>query len=918
MQDTATAPGDSVTEAPAAALAARLAAQLGGLPAPAALAALAEALAALGWAAPAAALARQAALAAPADPAALSRLGRLAEPPPEAPPASAAAAAEQAARAAPPAQRLAAWRGVLALFPGHVAAQMEIGHALRAGGDPAAALPHFAAARAAAPAADWAALAEADTLRQLGRLAAAELAYREVLRRRSDHPAGLAGLAECRRLLGDAAAAGALFARLAALAPGDPAGSLGLAELHLAAGEAAAAAEGFRAVLARHPGHRGAMMGLGHAAMALGQPAAAQPLFAAVAAAEPGAIWALLPLAEAARALGEPEVALTHFTAALALAPDSLQARLGRVAALAEAGRAAEALAEARAAVAARPEEPGLQMALGQAARALGEHELARTAFAAAAALRPGDPAPLVEAAAAARALGEPRAARALLEQALARDPGCAPALEHLGGLHRAAGELAAALASFAAGIATGRPGPWSYLGAAEIEAEQGRLDAALALLAAGEAALPGVAELPAKRLELLRRSGAVPAALAAARALPADRFPIWFERVVLEHEAGDAATAAALLAAPPPAPGLGARARALHLRGLVLADHWRLAEAEKLLAEAAALAPEDPWPPTRLAMLRLARSDAVGARAAVAAVLRIAAAAVRAQGRTPRIAQTFHGQLLDELALEPALLARLQALAAAPAAARLAPLAALVRERPEHFGAAHALAVALRQAGGFAFRPAPGAPPLPARLAQYWHAAEPPADLRAMMAGWQRPGLAARRFDDAAATAWMAAHQPPEVQAAWRRARTPTHRADLLRLALLATEGGWWADADDLLFGDLAALAPPGATLVLYQEDLGSIGNNLMGAAPGHPVLREALRQAVVAINRGDADMVWLQTGPGLLTRVLAGAVAAAGEVPPGVLVHDHLTVLRQVALHCLAEYKTRAHWMRRPEAAG
>ncbi|MCO6418654.1 tetratricopeptide repeat protein, partial [Siccirubricoccus sp. KC 17139] len=809
------------------------------------------------------------------------------------------------------------WRGLLALCPGHVAAHMELGHALRGGGDPAAALPHFSAALEAAPEAEWAALACADTLRQLGRLPEAEPAYRAVLRLRPDHPAGLAGLAECRRLQGDAAEAGTLFAQLRAEAPEDPAGLLGMAELHLAAGEAAAAAAGFRAVLARWPDHQGAMMGLGHAAMALGEPGTARPLFAAVAAAQPRALWALLPLAEAARALGEPEAALRHFRAALALDPASLQARLGQVAALAEAGRAAEALAEAQRAVEAAPAEPGLRLALGHAARALGDHAAAREAFATAAALGPEDPALLVEAAAAERALGQPRAARALLDQALALDPHWVPALEHLAALHRMAGALDAARACFEAGIATGHPGPWCFLGAAEIHAEQGRLEAALALLEQGAAALPGVPELPAKRLELLRRSGAVPEALAAARASPADRFPLWFERVVLEHEAGDAAAAEALLAAPPPAPGLAARARRLHLRGLVAADHWRLEAAEPLLAEAADLAPDDPWPRSRLAMLRLARSDAAGAREAVAAVLRIEAAATRLQGRTPRLSRTFHGQLLDELALEPELLARLHALAALPAAARLAPLGALVREMPEHFGAAHALAVALRQAGGFAFRPDPAAPPLPARLAQYWNTAEPPADLRAMMASWARPGLAARRFDDAAASAWMAATQPPAVQAAWRRARTPTHRADLLRLAVLATEGGWWADADDRLFGSLGALAPPGATLVLYQEDLGSIGNNLIGAVPGHALMQEALRQAVQAIHRGDADMVWLQSGPGLLTRVVAGAVAERGEVPPGLLVHDHLTALRQVAMHCLAEYKTRAHWMRRPAKA-
>ncbi|MBC4015472.1 hypothetical protein [Siccirubricoccus deserti] len=559
----------------------------------------------------------------------------------------------------------------------------------------------------------------------------------------------------------------------------------------------------YRLLLRDTPGESKALVGLGRLAEA--PPGDPDPA-------------ALVATAEALARTAPPEEAELAWRGVLALCPQNVTARMALGHLLRRGGRAAEAVTRFEAAV----EE---------------------------------------------RALNAPAQALALLQRALEIDPAHAPALEHTAAHHRMAGDHVAALASFEAGIATGRPGPWCYLGAAEILAEQGRMPAALALLEEGSRTLPAVPALPAKRLELLRRSGAVTEALALARGMPADRFAPWFERVVLEHQSGDPAAVATLLAARPPATSLAGRARIEHLHGLVAADHWDLAAAEAHLARASALAPDDPWPRARLAMVRLARFDLAGTRAELAAQVRLDAAAARLQGRVARVLQTFHGQLLDDLALEPELLARLAALAAQPAAARIAPLLGLVREMPDHFGSAYALMIALHQSGGFTPAGGPAAaPPIPPWLAQYRDGAVLPDDVAALMASWAErcPGFTITRFDDAAALGWLRATQPVPVVVAWRRLRDATQRSDLLRLAVLATEGGWWADADDRLFGSLAPLAPPGTTLVLYQEDLGSIGNNLIGAAPGHPVVALALRLAVEGVNRGDADSVWLRTGPG------------------------------------------------------
>ncbi len=116
---------------------------------------------------------------------------------------------------------------------------------------------------------------------------------------------------------------------------------------------------------------------------------------------------------------------------------------------------------------------------------------------------------------------------------------------------------------------------------------------------------------------------------------------------------------------------------------------------------------------------------------------------------------------------------------------------------------------------------------------------------------------------------------------------------------------------------GDFEELRFPGARLLLYQEDFGTIGNNLIGAVPGHPLIGRALRLAVEAVNRGDKDILWLSTGPGLLTRAFADLLAEPGREPLAALddaaVLEHGELPRVVSIHCLVGYKnTERHWSR------
>ena len=187
-------------------------------------------------------------------------------------------------------------------------------------------------------------------------------------------------------------------------------------------------------------------------------------------------------------------------------------------------------------------------------------------------------------------------------------------------------------------------------------------------------------------------------------------------------------------------------------------------------------------------------------------------------------------------------------------------------------------------------------------------------------MRSWaeRNPGHDYRRFDDEAAYAFLKAKASAEVQKAFLRAIQPAQRADLFRLAFLAAEGGILRRRRRPLRRAAGTPAIPDAARFLgYVEEYGTIANNCLAASPRHPVILLALEGAAEAINRGDADLLWLSTGPGLLTRAFARVAASADDVGASLLRESVLldlgAIRRSVAIHCHAAYKKSSrHWSR------
>lgn len=835
----------------------------------------------------------------------------------------------------------AAYRAVLAVTPREDAAWMGLGAVAKARGDAEAAIAAYAAAHAAVPRN----LRPLDALmrefRDGQRWAEAEAAADTALALTPNHLLALMIKGQAAWARGDADAAVAAFQAAHVASPTDlkALDSLMRACREAKRWEALDAAADAALVVA--PDHLLALMMRGHAARGRG---AAEAALAAYEAAHRAAPQDLRPLdvlirehrdaerweeleAVAQKALG---IAPLHPPALLAIAHlqrqrgalreaievlrpigDTSQARMEFAQMLLDLGEDA-GRAEARVVLQAHPDQRRARRLLGRAALDRGAFAEARADFEA---VEEPDLATILALALLAWREGRPEDAQAQIAAAEAMAPGDARPLELQARLARDAERHGDAVELFRAALLRNPSSADSLLGLPAVLAATGAFAEAAAATDNAEAILGPGPRIALLRATALRRRGHWPEALAVARAACDEDKPplnLIIERTRLELMlAGPEAASAALDAARPATPK--ERCDVLLHRALIIEEGWDFDAAAVLFAEGAALVPRHAELRLNAARNALLRLDADGARDHLAATMEVRAAPRRQAGRSSNISQTHAGQILDEISLDPHLLSQLQRIRRQPPAARVAPLGIALGENPDSTAAAMQLLLAHRAAGPLD-TPAPVAgAAIPYRFCQFWTESDPPPDVLALMASWARhhPGAAITRFDDRTARAYLEARFPAAITSAFNAAREPAMRADLFRLAWLYTEGGIYADADDRCHASLAPLLRPGLAMAFYLEPWATVGNNFLAAAPRQPIIADALREAAGAVLRGDRDLVWLSTGPGMMSRCLARAMVAADGLPPGVAVFDRPVLHRHVAMHCFLPYKSgNRHW--------
>ena len=126
----------------------------------------------------------------------------------------------------------------------------------------------------------------------------------------------------------------------------------------------------------------------------------------------------------------------------------------------------------------------------------------------------------------------------------------------------------------------------------------------------------------------------------------------------------------------------------------------------------------------------------------------------------------------------------------------------------------------------------------------------------------WKASGWEYRFYTDKDCIEFIQSHYPPLFVDAFRAIQPGAFKADLFRLLVLFQQGGIYADVDvqldthldTFITHDLSFFVPRDVPVDYWPHANYCLWNGLMGAAPGHPLLAQAITDVVNTIrNRGD-----------------------------------------------------------------
>ena len=816
---------------------------------------------------------------------------------------------------------LVLFRRAAAIDPTAQHVRLEIGHSLQALKRFDEAIAEFEAILRDWPSERKAFLGLAYALRESGRSEEALTAFDDADRADPSQPNASIEAGHVLLRLGRPSEAEGRFRSALECAPGNVAALVGLSYALRRLGRLDETEACLREVLASQPDNNGAMVALGHLLDAQYRLDEAAQMFGDVIARKPDHADSHAALGNIHRRRGDRAAALASFRRAVDADPANRTRLIDVAVELRDLGRFDDSRAVLDDIIAFAPTDARALMQRGQLLRRQDHRAEALAVFTDILTHHPDHAQAMVEAATEERALGRPLLARSWLDKALSAETDQVGALLGLAELAMQADDPVDALALYRRATTAHPTNIWAHLGGARAAFEAGTRDEAFRIIADARDRLGSHPEMAGMEVELLRhlrdwtRAREVIDHALAETARP--NFWLWSHKVQIATMTGDYAIAADELDAAPAASATD-QARVALLRGQLAEAKFRYDDAIACYQESIRLHPGDAWAHFELARAALMNLDIDTARAALTGFIRLSRSSMLLKGQSLSPSQNHVGQLLDEFVLDAGALSELRQVRMHPQDQQFERLRTLIRQHPDYTPAAMILAIALRQSGQFAPRTANAQlhSAIPRHIVQFWDR-DPPEDVRALMATWQQLNSGHRwsGFDDGAARAFIAGEFGADILAAYARSAIPAQKADLFRLAWLAARGGIYADADDRCLAPLDEWIDPAATLVVHQENYGSIGNNFIAVTPEHPVIMRALELGAAAINRGDTDLIWLSTGPGLLTRAFA-QVWAEGR-PGGLLrrtqVLDLGELQRVIGIHCPVRYKTtELHWSR------
>ena len=813
-------------------------------------------------------------------------------------------------------------REALAIDPKHLPSLMGLGHVARRRGDREAALAVFAEAAAVNPGQAWLKVEAATDLRALGRLDEAEDLLRLVLAVEPRHVPSLIGIGDIARRRSDRAGAIAAYkAALTSVSDGGP--TLEIVNALRELGQIETAEAKLEELLASRPDNWPALLALGSIRLEQFRLDDAAEIFHRALAAAPNEPACLLSLGRLARQRGEREQTLAFFTAARSANSTHAGAALETAAELREQGRLDDAREIIEHQLGLNPQDAAAMMQRASLYRKEGNRKMALEYFRAAHELQPQQAQILVEMALEQRALGYPSELENSLRRALEIFPDHQAALEQLTEHHLMAKNFEEAMIVARRSMAAYRHRPSPYLRASRVAAELGLKEEVKKILDEADELAGPHPEIRAARANHYVHQRDWEAAfglLLDPRAQTSRHACLWTPLARLALTTGRLEQAEAILPTEPVTVHDASRVELF--RGQLAEARWNLDEAAIHYRTAIRIEPDDGSAHNELARLSLKLLDLDACRLHLGRTRDITASSLKLRGQSLQLSQTHVGQLLDEFALDPEQLQALRRNRELQPEQRIAPLKELAVANPDHTPTAIMLLVAMREAGQLVRddrSPSNGTfDRIPKRIVQYWDKPEPPSEIADLMQTWKtaHPDFDYTRLNDRSAQEFLEAQGMLDVLNAYRRAREPAQRADIIRLAYLAVHGGFYVDADDRCIEPLGSFVPTDTTFATYQEDFGTLANNFLGVVPRHPVICLALQLATKAINRGDSDFLWLSTGPGLLTRAFAQVISrpqSEMSEPSAPTIFDLGFIAQRIGLHCPVRYKkTERHWGR------
>ncbi|WP_323019916.1 glycosyltransferase [Pararhodobacter sp.] len=171
------------------------------------------------------------------------------------------------------------------------------------------------------------------------------------------------------------------------------------------------------------------------------------------------------------------------------------------------------------------------------------------------------------------------------------------------------------------------------------------------------------------------------------------------------------------------------------------------------------------------------------------------------------------------------------------------------------------------------AFQPQEG-PPIPPRIAHYWEGPRS-APLERSLRAWA--GLYPQTlYDAASARAWLATNT--DLAPLFDRLTQPATRADLFRVALIARDGGLFADLDEYPRAPLDDWLQSAAAVLVVEEGHATIANNFLAARPGLPLFTRLQDRIAATLNATEQPYPWWHSGPAPLTVEAHDARATPG----------------------------------------